>query len=479
MNRKLLNPCLNKVHFRRNVCCIRIFYSAARLFVFLHKKTMMSINLDWKRLYKSKSTLILLSKLAILYFIFSSVWRLGSRKTRKVWVFQDDYWNTKMMEYVEVGDMVEVPFNSTDFTTRYANQLGITEIPTRYISMSGSMVTIPKNKHDYAYIHIFRVSEIPCDDPYKPDGTYKGYCFQKPIRSLVFAQILDEKFRSIPGDYKGLSYPTVYDIYTPDVNQYPGPEDSRAIMDPWDNVILSFNMADKDDNKRRSQWNFNVTSGSTRVNNIYMGDKQKNWTPFFRKQRLLQVYSWNPIKVLDCRVKFQECVFVEPHQQLPPPNSEVVGNFRSGSALYQYRGFYVATTRTHRDCNGRVYRPHVTILSPELEPIYVSENIDFDGKLFISPFWSFPNLKAIPQTGYHTRILTSLTLTPSYTGKEWIAEFNINDQKNILVVLKNFEMFLDSIIYKYQQRAKDPTFLVPQVIKEKDNQSIDLCLLSK
>jgi hypothetical protein len=374
--------------------------------------------------------------------------------------------------------MYEVPFNSTNFVLQYAEPFGISTNPIQYISMSGSMVTLPKNSKGHAYIHIYRVLQLPCENPYKEDGTYEGTCFQKPVRSFVYAQILNEQFQSVPGVYKNLEYPTVYDIYTPDVNKFPGPEDARAILDPWGNVILSFNMAYMDNNEKRRQWIFNATSGSTRINNIDLGDKQKNWVPFFRNNELLQVYSWNPIKVVDCKVKHRDCIFVEPNAKLPAPESRVVGHFRAGSALYQYRGYYVATTRTHRDCNGRVYRPHITVLSPELEPVYISEDLDFEGKLFIAPFWpSFPTVDSLPKGG-HTRILTSLTMTPSYQGKDWIAEFSVNDQKNILVTFKNLDMFLDSIIFYHKERMKEPGFLVPELLRRKDEDSINLCAIT-
>lgn len=396
-----------------------------------------------------------------------------------------NYWESKIMNHISIKQISEVKFNATDFLERFASKLGIPKTPVSYISMSGSLVTIPKNQATKAgYIHISRILQLPCQNPYREDGTYEGYCFQTPVRSFVYAQFLNTKFESIKETHKGIQYPLVYDIFNPDVDLYPGPEDARMILDPWQNVILSFNMADRDQNKRRRIWTFNVTSGSLRLLRTDLGTHQKNWIPFFINSTLYHLYSWMPFKILDCTVIFKKCSFIEPNLDKPAIDGQGVGTLRGGSALFSYGSYYVATARTHRDCGyGRVYRPHFVVISSRFEIIYVSEYLEFDSRLFIAPIWDvFPTIESIPPGGYHTKILTTSALTPSHDGSDWLAEFSVNDQKNVLITLVGFGRFLDSVISAYESSSKTDSSNathIPNLIEVAQKRSEEYCSLFK
>jgi hypothetical protein len=386
----------------------------------------------------------------------------------------DNYWEAKIMDFVDRGIMKEVPFNSSDFVQRFAKDLGVPEEPIFYAGMSGSMVTLPKQGDGELYMHISRVLHLYCDDAYLEDGTYNGNCFQRPIRSFVFANVLDLNFNPIEYTYRGRTFPQVLDIYEPESFLFAGPEDGRAILDPWGNVLVSFNMAEVAGDRKRRIWRYNITSGSLRQHMFEQtGAFQKNWIPFFLGNQMRYIYGWNPLKVVDCTIVYQSCEFVEPNLKTNPKFGGEVGQFRGGSALFRYQDYYVGTVRTHRTCEGtkRVYRPNIAILSPKLEVIYVSERLEFP-ELFLAPFWPhFPTWESIPADGHHARILTTLTLTPMHNQVDWIVGFSVNDQKNILVELKGFGHFLNAII----DRHRKSTLPIPDLVQHKLEEAMNLC----
>jgi hypothetical protein len=383
---------------------------------------------------------------------------------------KEEYWMEKMLDYVRIGEMNQVQFNSTDFVSRFSENLGIPNDPKYYASMSGSMVTLP-TKH---YLHISRILQLNCDDAYLEDGTYNGNCFQRPLRSFAYASVFDSTFTPVEYTYKGRTFPQILDIYEPDSFAFAGPEDARAILDPWDNVIISFNMAEVTSIRKRRIWSFNITSGSQRQHLFTQTESfQKNWIPFFIKNQMKFIYGWNPFKVVDCTRVYKTCQWDQPNLNIEPIFGGGVGPLRGGSALVRHRGYFVGTVRTHKVCQGtkRVYRPNIVILSPQLQVIYISERLEFK-KLFLAPFWpGFPNWDSIPEDGHHARILTTLTMTPAHNQIDWITEFSVNDQKNIIVVLQGFRHFLDAIIEQHKMN-KIP---IPHLIQQKQDEAANLC----
>ena len=346
--------------------------------------------------------------------------------------------------------MAEISFNRTDFVEKYSRELGLSMNEIQFASLSGSIQALPTPNSISKYLHLSRVIEMPCDEPYNQDGTFKGYCFQGPIRSFALLELLDKDYHSIKGTYRGQEFPQLAEISDPILPYIAGPEDGRLILDTFGNPIISFNMLV--DAWRRVQWTFNVTRGSLRQMQLEKASNtQKNWIPFFKNDQLYHVYSWDPFKVLDCRVKYKKCQFTTLNQKQEAKDGYYTSAMRGGSALVQYRDFYVGTVRTHSQCgHGRVYRPRLVVLSPSMQIIYISEILDFEGALFVAPFWpSFDYLEKSSWNGVQTLILTSLGLTRDLNGMDWVAEFSVHDQKNIVVELKGMSKHLDSVIDGY------------------------------
>ena len=362
---------------------------------------------------------------------------------------QIPYYRTKLLNNVKVERMTEIPFNRTYFVCRYSAELGLSTDEIQFASLSGSIAAIPITDVDqqFKYLHLSRIIEMPCEDPYLPDGTYKGWCFQGPIRSFAYLELLDKDYHSVGGQYKNREFPQLAEIFDPLLPFIAGPEDGRLIIDPLGNPIISFNMLV--DPYHRVQWTFNVTQGSLRQMQLDTSTNiQKNWIPFFKENQLYHVYAWNPVKVLDCRIKYKKCKFTLVNENKEAKDGYYTGQLRGGSALIQYRNYYVGTIRTHYQCShGRVYRPRLVVLSPEMEVIYISEILDFEGALFVAPFWpSFDYLEKSTWNGKQTLILTSLGLTRDGESDDWVAEFSVHDQKNIVVELKGMTTYLDYII---------------------------------
>ncbi|KAJ3319870.1 hypothetical protein HDV06_005846 [Boothiomyces sp. JEL0866] len=369
--------------------------------------------------------------------------------------FKSDYWKEELMDYIQPVLIKEIEFDSDQFKKTYQKQLERGKII--YGSMSGSIVKTPKG-----YVHFHRVIQFPntpeCENPYDDKGISKIECFGEPKRSIAFAEALDFNFEKTEFVYKGQKYPQIVDIKEPKVDKFAGPEDARAIIDPFGNIMLSFTMLE---DGKHLIWSFNTTSRQQRKLVVGFDDNymQKNWAPIYNiKNELNYVYSWNPVVSIDCAG--QNCEKV----QNRPVN---ITKFRGGSGMLKHKNYYVGMTRISVQCDGaKNFRPRLTIMNSDLEVIYISERLVFGGMLFIEPFFNFESLDNIVGLG-HTRVMTVGGFTPGTNGT-WVMDFSINDQKNIIVQVQGLPKFFDAIIEAYEKNPNIPN-LVDRVLSEPDN----------
>lgn len=397
-------------------------------------------------------------RVLILFIVASVFWiKQNIEDSKEVSELLEEFWNEKLLNHVTLGIAKEVPFSQHSFILEFGDKYGL-ENHFIYTAMSGSMITLPGSQE--IYLHFSRIIQMECKDPYTQTGVLRDYCSTDPIRSLVFAQILDKDLNPIKSNYLDHTYPRVVEIFEPNTPKNSGPEDARAIIDPWGNPILVFNMGDVDG--ARPIWKFNITTGGLQKlvferqgNDTNTLPKEKNWIPLFIGSKLRYIYSWNPVKLVECVSPFKDCTFSNPLLK-----SDLDLSLRGGSSLVVYRDYYLGIVRTHSDCsNGRFYRPRLIMLSPKLETVYLSEILLFEGMLFRSPFWSPKEDKVT--TGEYSKIVTSLTFTQSHDSNDWIAGFSVNDQKNILVVIRGLRPFIDSILKK---NSISDTAAIPNLI---------------
>jgi hypothetical protein len=107
---------------------------------------------------------------------------------------------------------------------------------------------------------------------------------------------------------------------------------------------------------------------------------------------------------------------------------------------------------------GKIYRPNLIILSPNLDIIYISEPINYTYSMFIKPFFNYESIAQLPDPCIDQLIMTPLTLTPSWNNNIWITEVSLSDQKNIIILLEGLDSFLDTIINKHKNYNMSPQY---------------------
>eukprot|EP01126_Amoeba_proteus_P006149 TRINITY_DN12137_c0_g1_i1.p1 TRINITY_DN12137_c0_g1~~TRINITY_DN12137_c0_g1_i1.p1 ORF type:complete len:346 (+),score=25.10 TRINITY_DN12137_c0_g1_i1:485-1522(+) len=252
------------------------------------------------------------------------------------------YWELKLMDYVAIDRMDVVKFDSRKFVKKFSG--GYYSLPNnhhRYASFSGSMVTLPS---EGIYIHFSRVVQSMCSRLSRWDKVIPIICLWSIKRSVVFAEILDLNFTQIRRKYQGKWYPRIIEIPAADRQFKIGPEDSRAIVDPWGNIILTFKQANMSDSLFPIvSYNYNLTTGQLRqLTHPFGKGIQKNWSPVYVDGVLRYGCSWYPILIMDCNNDNESQIRCKKTSN----QSLRVTRFRGGSALIQYRSYYVGMFRT-------------------------------------------------------------------------------------------------------------------------------------
>jgi hypothetical protein len=362
----------------------------------------------------------------------------------------NDYWNELFIDNINIIKFKDITFNTTLFIEKKIN-LGFNYNPNYLVEFSGSTVKLSK-EYGY-YFHISRLVYFEnCEDFREKYGLIDITC---PIlKSFIYASILDNNFQMIDNfKYKNLTYPKIIEIDSPDVGFSSGPEDARVFLDPWLNINLIFNMKDK--SGLRSMWTYNLTTEYLKILNLHFNNKiEKNWTPFFKNNLLYYIPSFKNTKsIVDCNNNFGNCSLSYSN------NNFSLSLFRGGSSLQIYKEYFVGMARSSAYCKcGKIYRPNLIILSPNLDIIYISEPINYTYSMFIKPFFNYESIAQLPDPCIDQLIMTPLTLTPSWNNNIWITEVSLSDQKNIIILLEGLDSFLDTIINKHKNYNMSPQY---------------------
>lgn len=359
----------------------------------------------------------------------------------------DSYYNEPFFNKVKIIKMNDVTFNTELFIKKKID-LGF-EYNTEYlVGFSGSIVKLPK-KYNH-YFHITRLVYYEnCNNFREKNGLIDITC---PIlRSFIYAEILDKNFRTINNfRYNNLTYPRIININSPNISYFSGPEDARIFIDPWDNINFIFNM--EDENEIRSMYIYNLTTKHSKLLDIHINSKiEKNWIPFFKKNLLYFIPSLENTKnIIDCNNISKKCI-------LNNPRNYSLSLFRGGSPLQNYNNYFVGMARSSSYCKcGKIYRPNLIILSPELDIIYISKPLNYTNSMFIKPFFNYETVYQLPDQCIDQLIITPLTLIPSWNKNIWLNEISLSDQKNIIISLEGLNEFLNKIINEHKISKKIP-----------------------
>jgi hypothetical protein len=385
-----------------------------------------------------------------------------------------DYTKIEFKKNIEIINYKEIKFNVSSFLNSLKNDFDIDDSlisnnwiygsldnNNNWVAFSGSLVPIPDN-YGY-YFHISRVLNIgDCNYLLKfNDDIYNTECLNRAPKSFIYAEILNSNYEKVYNfKYKNLIYPRILDFYTPDAGIYSGAEDGRLFVDSFSNINVLFNMKDKSSD--RSMWLYNVTTNNLQMLDLWdKGKVEKNWISFLKNNNIHYITSFKNTKnIITCKKMFGRCFSYLPYKQ-------ETSYFRGGSTLQNYGKYYVGMARSSHDCNcGKIYRPNIVILSEELDIIYISEPINYSDEIFINPYFNFSNVNQLPDPCKNRLIITPLTLTRTWNEEVWITEVSIADQKNIIILLKNFNSYIDSIIYDYENTKNDERIKQDKILDE-------------
>ncbi|KAJ3210456.1 hypothetical protein HK099_008230 [Clydaea vesicula] len=299
-------------------------------------------------------------------------------------------------------------------------------------------------------------------------------------KTYIYATVLDENFEVIDNfRYLNQFYPRILDIKQPLGDDLIGPHDTRTLIDNGGNIIITFNMDDA--NGERLIWTFNITTGELRKMYYELALGPQSWIGFVNKKNEVQfIYSWEPkISILNCNsgscieIMSDNDEFGTEERDIDMNHPETLKStgikkkakslkksfslrsFRGGSSLTSYKDYYISLVRIRSmDPNNSnappVFRSRLAILDRNFAIVFISENLDFQNLLFLEPF--FKKTSKDPKNFFcsYASLLKGSSINKLKNGLDWVLEFSINDQKNVLVVVKNLTPFFDSIIQKYE-----------------------------
>ncbi|KAJ3392132.1 hypothetical protein HDU92_008609 [Lobulomyces angularis] len=413
--------------------------------------------------------------------------------------YLEKYSKTSLLDFVEIGLIKEIHFNATKFVDQ-SNEFLPSASENSYISNSGTLVALSNHltSNKQYYLHCSVVNYVTNSIIYDKFDVLLLNRLTIPL-TFMHLTILDSNFQELPSDfeYQGQFYPKTIGI-NHDIGSI-GPEDTRAIVDSDGNIIITFNM---DDNEEfRLIWYYDLTSGVIRKLSHPFHKGPQSWVPFINQNDEVNfIYSWDPVirplrcgaehpakcfdylvpkksfsRNLDGLKRFQEKITLENENRTPG-----LSEFRGGSSLVKYKDFYVTLIRIRTANKAKphqdpVFKVRLAILDPNLNLIYLSENLDFKGKLFLKPFFQFEDLNQFKLSCSHASILKSSALTQT-TANDWVGEFSVNDQKNFVVVFKDLTLFIDAIIERYMDGGREPDQfnLLKDAVAE-DKNSIQWC----
>ena len=167
------------------------------------------------------------------------------------------------------------------------------------------------------------------------------------------------------------------------VNRCKGPEDPRIYRNEHDNICISFNMHSND---RRRIYIYNLNDGKlTKFDSPILptDELQKNWAPIKIADKIFYLYSYDPLRLMDC-TEPDNCTIVNDDSIQP------IGPLRSASSFTEVvKGIYFGFVFYHAE--GEHYRPFLSVLEVDsgipnsIRQIYLSEALEFKNSSFVDP----------------------------------------------------------------------------------------------
>jgi hypothetical protein len=281
-----------------------------------------------------------------------------------------------------------------------------------------------------------------------------GAC--NPDRSFIYVEALTS-------DYCKMSYnislkngeiikiPGILNIteYKPNVCCL-GPEDPRIVLDENNQLFFTFNMIDVD--KRRKIWLYDIFTGYQMpfsIQNNQFSIVEKNWSPFIKDNKLYFVYSYKPLKILQCSIRTSECKFTSSTQ-----NNDDIGSLRGGTQFVKFRDsdYYVGISRTTISCDKcqRFYRPHLVVLLTSLEKfrlVYVSEPLMLDDIPMFASYFMLQKKRSSDFCENIIRIMTPGSIIDwKWPDDKLTFTISINDIRSFIVSIIGIGKIVENII---------------------------------
>jgi len=301
-------------------------------------------------------------------------------------------------------------------------------------------------------------------------------------RSYLYAEVLTNDYQ--PTTYNMslangeiLRFPSILNISTVEVNGCClGPEDPRIIVNENNQILISFTMIDAD--KKRKIWFYDIFNHRqipATISNHSIRYIEKNWSPFIKDNKLYFIYSYKPLKILQCSTEQGSCHFILKNQ-----NTNEISGLRGGTQLVRFRNsnYYVGIARTTIFCQKcqRFYRPHLFILSTideQFRIVYVSEPLFLDNIPTFAFEFMIEKRSNKDFCDHIIRIMTPGSIVSWKLPEDKLMfALSINDIKSYLVTLTGVRKVVESVISKIQ---KSNMVINETIVSRSESLAIQYC----
>jgi FkbM family methyltransferase len=295
----------------------------------------------------------------------------------------------------------------------------------------------------------------------------KKICYSacNPDRSYIYIQALTSDYRKTSYNLsskngKMIKFPGILNITEPEVNECClGPEDPRIVLDENNQLFFTFNMIDVDN--RRKIWLYDIFTdyqAPFSIENKQFSAVEKNWTPFVKDNKLYFIYSYKPLKILQCSIDKSACEFISNTQ-----NNDQISSLRGGTQLVKFHNsdYFVGIARTTISCRKcqKFYRPHLVVLSTISEQfhlVYVSEPIMLDDIPMFASYFMSKNKNLPDLCDNIIRIMTPGSIIDwKWPNDKLTFTISINDKRSFIVSIIGIGKVVENIIFaiknKYSQ----------------------------
>jgi FkbM family methyltransferase len=380
--------------------------------------------------------------------------------TELTFVTDKAYWNLNLNSLLQLKLEADITpdinsfirNNADDFKKVYDAQISASEQATRYGSMSGVGIKMTISTNETLTLIFTRIwySKTICHAACNPD---RSYIYVEALTSNYHRTFYNTSSKN----GKTIKFPMILNITEPELNECClGPEDPRIVLDENNQMFLSFNMIDVD--KRRKIWSYDIFTNYQApfyIQNHQSLKVEKNWTPFIKDNKLYFVYSYNPLKVLQCPNRKGACKFIS-----NPQSSYQSGVLRGGTQLVKFRDsdYFVGIARTTISCHKcqRFYRPHIVVLSTNLEKFhlaYVSEPLMLDNIPMFASYYMLQNRSSPDFCDGIIRIMTPGSIIDwKWPDDKLTFTLSINDKRSFIVSITGIGKVLQDIIFAIKSK---------------------------